>query len=109
MSLQIENKIELDFENAFCDNGLKFKDINIDDENKKYKIVKRINKKGEIVEYKYEDVYNSESQKLRSKKFYENHKEEINQKINCDVCNKEISKYNIYKHNKSKKHIKNSN
>ena len=108
MSLQLENNIYLDFENAICDNGLKFKDIIIDDENKKYKIVKRKNKKGEIIEYKYEDIYNSESQKLRSKKFYENHKEEINQKIKCDICNKEISKYNIYRHNKSIKHIKNS-
>jgi len=104
MSLQIENKIELDFNNAICDNGLKFKDINIDDENKKYKIVKRINKKGELIEYKYEDIYKSDTQNERSKKNYEKNKEDYLKKIKCDVCNKEISKTNYKKHIYTDKH-----
>ena len=73
----------------------------------KFKTIKRKNKKGEIIEYIYEDKYNKESQHTRSQKYYENHKEDINKKISCDICKNLISKSNIAKHNATKKHLKN--
>lgn len=73
----------------------------------KIKTIKRKNKKGELIEYIYENIYNKESQQNRSKKHYEKHKEEINKKIPCDICKNNISKSNISKHNATKKHLKN--
>jgi hypothetical protein len=94
-----EQKINIDFKNALFikEDGTEFK----------FKTVKRKNKKGEIITYIYEDKYDKESQHNRSKKFYENHKEEINSKILCDICNVEIVKVNFCKHVKTKKHLKN--
>lgn len=94
-----EQKLIPDFDNAIFlkDDGTEFK----------FKTIRRKNKKGELIEYIYENIYNKESQQNRSKKFYEIHKEDINKKIPCDICKNNISKSNISKHNATKKHLKN--
>lgn len=70
-----------------------------------FKTVKRKNKKGDIIEYTYEYKYDKEKQNTRSKKFYENNKEKIIEKITCDICKKLISKVNFDKHKITKKHL----
>ncbi len=49
----------------------------------------------------------------KRKQYAESKKEEIRQKrkqlVRCDICNYEISKGNMSRHNKSKKHLKNLN
>lgn len=37
--------------------------------------------------------------------YYNKHKGKWNEKVKCDVCNKYVSKSNLNKHNKTKKHI----
>ena len=50
---------------------------------------------------------NKDKSKIEYKKYYEKNKEELNtkrkMKINCEFCNKLISKRNITTHHKSKK------
>ena len=52
---------------------------------------------------------NKDKSKIEYKKYYEKNKEELNtkrkMKINCEFCNKSISKRNITTHHKSKKCI----
>ena len=56
---------------------------------------------------KYRDA-NKEKITEREKKYYENNKEKISesrsQTIRCEKCNKDISKRNQARHNKTKKH-----
>ena len=104
------NTIKLDFDNAICDNGLHFKDINIDDkkdERKKIVQYSYTNKKGEIKNYKYEVIIDVEKQKGYSNKYFQNHKDKYLEKINCEYCNCKISKCNLLNHNKSNKHVNN--
>jgi len=45
-------------------------------------------------------------QKEYNKKYYDKHKQILNEKIKCALCNGSYSKINYYHHIKSKKHLK---
>lgn len=113
------NNISLDYENAFCEDGIKFKDIKIKDEknedenmikeNDKKKFVRYSykDKKGNIKNYEYEVIINTEKQKGYANKYFNNHKDEYLKKIDCIYCDCKISKCNLNIHYKTQKHINN--
>tara|TARA_R110001592_G_scaffold245844_1_gene507433 strand:+ start:7502 stop:7777 length:276 start_codon:yes stop_codon:yes gene_type:complete len=65
-------------------------------------------------EYRRKYALNNKEKEKERKKIYriiyeDKIKEKAKEKIKCDICNCEILKGSIYRHNKSKKHISNMN
>jgi hypothetical protein len=93
-----DNNITLDYTNAI------FEPI----ENIKKKIVKKshINKiTNELINIEYSYEYNKDKQHEYYKKYYENNKNKYLDKINCEYCNKLLTKNNIKRHINKKHNI----
>ena len=40
------------------------------------------------------------------KSYYQSHKDKLGKKVWCETCQIEISKWNLYKHNKTERHLR---
>jgi len=78
-------------------------------ENNNNKQFKVINKKKYIKKKNNEEIEYIYDQSKYNKKYYDVHNELLKKYIKCEVCNCEITYYNISHHNKTSKHIKNLN
>jgi len=110
-SFKIQRLVEQYYINEYnsVNNGLNT--INAFLNKKKY--MKKYDKKyyennKEKLKEKEKEYYEKNKNKIKkiNKKYYEDNKEKINMKINCPICNSLIRKYDLKRHQKSKKCLK---
>jgi hypothetical protein len=99
------SKIIIDYGNAYIELLENFKCENEKELNKREGELIQLHK-NDIVNHRVagrtKQEYNKNYFQLNKIKINERQKQNSNQKINCSICNLELNKHSIYKHNKRK-------